>query len=286
MALTDTFVRQVKHTGKSAGDKHTDGGAMYLLVKSGGKYWRMDYTHADKRKTLALGVYPDVTLAKARQRRDKARKLLADGVEPSTAKQEDKQAKAEAAANTFEAVARDWLIKTKAKRAEITYLKVATWLEKDAFPFLGNMPISTIGPRDVLDKVVRKVEARGAIDTAHRLKQLCGQVFRDAVVTGLAERDVTADLREALVTKTQKHHAAITEPKQVGDLMRSILAYSGHPCTVAALKLTPLVFVRPGELRTMEWAELDLDAAEWRIPGGKMKMKVEQVVPLCTQAVE
>ena len=282
MALADTFVRQVKHTGKPAGDKHTDGGSMYLLVKAGGKYWRMDYTHADKRKTLALGVYPAVSLAKARARRDKARELLADGIDPSTAKKEDKQAKADAAANTFESVARDWLIKTKSKRAEITHLKVSTWLEKDAFPFIGNMPISTIGPRDVLDKVVRKVEARGAIDTAHRLKQLCGQVFRYAVVTGLAERDVTADLSEALVTKTKKHHAAITEPKQVGNLMRSIFAYTGHPTTLAALKLTPLVFVRPGELRTMEWAELDLDAAEWRIPGSKMKMKVEHVVPLCS----
>ena len=285
MALTDTFVKNVKSTGKPAGDKHTDGGGMYLLVNAGGKYWRMNYRFAGKRKTLALGVYSAVSLLKARQKRDKAREQLADGIDPSTAKQEDKQAKADAAANTFEAVARDWLIKTKAKRAAITHLKVATWLEKDAFPFIGHMPISTIGPRDVLDKVVRKVEARGAIDTAHRLKQLCGQVFRYAVVTGLAERDVTADLREALVTKTQKHHAAITEPKQVGDLMRSIFAYTGHPTTLAALKLTPLVFVRPGELRTMEWTELDLDAAEWRIPGSKMKMKVEHVVPLCTQAV-
>lgn len=286
MPLTHTFAKNVKHSGAPAGDKHTDGGGMYLLVNGGGKYWRMNYRFAGKRKTLALGVYPAVSLLKARQRRDKARELLADGIDPSTAKQEDKQAKAAAAANTFEAVARDWLIKTKAKRAEITHLKVSTWLEKDAFPFIGNMPVSTIGPRDVLDKVVRKVEARGAIDTAHRLKQLCGQVFRYAVVTGLAERDVTTDLREALVTKTTTHHAAITEPKQVGDLMRSIFAYSGHPCTVVALKLTPLVFVRPGELRTMEWAELDLDAAEWRIPGSKMKMKVEHVVPLCTQAVE
>ena len=286
MPLTDTFAKNIKHTGTPAGDKHTDGGGMYLLVNAGGKYWRMNYRFAGKRKTLALGVYPAVSLLKARQRCDKARELLADGIDPSTAKQEDKQAKADAAANTFEAVARDWLIKTKAKRAEITHLKVSTWLEKDAFPFIGNMPISAIGPRDVLDKVVRKVEARGAIDTAHRLKQLCGQVFRYAVVTGLAERDVTADLREALVTKTQKHHAAITEPKQVGDLMRSIFAYTGHPTTLAALKLTPLVFVRPGELRTMEWTELDLDAAEWRIPGNKMKMKVEHVVPLCTQAVE
>jgi integrase len=286
MALTDTFVKNVKSTGKPAGDKHTDGGGMYLLVNAGGKYWRMNYRFAGKRKTLALGVYSAVSLLKARQKRDKAREQLADGIDPSTAKQEDKQAKADAAANTFEAVARDWLIKTKAKRAAITHLKVATWLEKDAFPFIGHMPISTIGPRDVLDKVVRKVEARGAIDTAHRLKQLCGQVFRYAVVTGLAERDVTADLREALVTKTQKHHAAITEPKQVGDLLRSIFAYTGHPTTLAALKLTPLVFVRPGELRTMEWTELDLDAAEWRIPGGKMKMKTEHLVPLCTQAME
>ncbi|MDB5937950.1 MAG: integrase family protein [Polaromonas sp.] len=286
MPLTDTFAKNIKHTGAAAGDKHTDGSGMYLLVNAGGKYWRMNYRFADKRKTLALGVYPAVSLAKARARRDKARELLGEGIDPSTAKQQEKQAKADAAANTFEKVARDWLVKTKAKRADITHLKVSTWLEKDAFPFIGKMPISTIGPRDVLDKVVRKVEARGAIDTAHRLKQLCGQVFRYAVVTGLAERDVTADLSEALVTKTKKHHAAITEPKQVGDLMRSIFAYTGHPATLAALKLTPLVFVRPGELRTMEWAELDLDAAEWRIPGSKMKMKVEHVVPLCTQAVE
>ena len=286
MALTDTFTRNTKHSGAPAGDKHSDGGGMYLHITGAGKYWRMNYRFAGKQKTLALGVYPAVSLADARKGRDKARKLLAQGTDPSTAKREDQQATAAAAANTFEVVARDWLVKTKAKRAEITHLKVSTWLEKDAFPFIGNMPISTIGPRDVLDKVVRKAEARGAIDTAHRLKQLCGQVFRYAVVTGLAERDVTADLREALATKTKKNHAAITEPKQFGGLLRSIFAYTGHPCTVVALKLTPLVFVRPGELRTMEWAELDLDGAEWRIPGSKMKMKVDHIVPLCTQAVE
>jgi integrase len=158
--------------------------------------------------------------------------------------------------------------------------------EKDVFPFIGKMPMSTIGPRDILERVVRKLEARGAIDTAHRVKQLCGQVFRFAVVSGLAERDVTADLSEALASKATKHFAAITEPKRVGDLMRSIHAYSGHPTTVAALKLSPLLFVRPGELRTAEWAEIDLDAAEWRIAGPKMKMKVDHVVPLATQAVE
>jgi integrase len=286
MALTDTFVKNTKHTGRSSGDKHADGGGMYLLINSGGKYWRMDYRFAEKRKTLALGTYPEVSLLKARQRREKARELLADGIDPSTAKQEERAVKLAAAANTFEVVARDWLTKTKSNRAQVTQEKVTAWLENDVFPYIGKMPIATIGPRDVLEKVIRKVEARAAIDTAHRLKQLCGQVFRFAVVSGLADRDVTADLREALATKTKKHNAAITDPKNVGQLMRSIFDYTGHPYTVAALKLTPMVFLRPGELRTAEWAEIDLDAAEWRIPGSKMKMKVDHIVPLSTQAVE
>lgn len=285
MALTDTFVRQIKHTGKPAGDKHTDGGGMYLLVKAGGRYWRMDYTYADKRKTLALGVYPAVPLAKARQRRDKARELLADNIDPSTAKREEKQAQSIAAANTFEAVARVWLAKSAATRAASTQGKVTTWLEKNVFPAIGKMPITTIGPRDVL-AAVRKMEERGAIDSAHRVKQICGQVFRFAVADGMAERDVTTDLRGALAAVPAGHFPAITEPKEAGGLMRSIFAYTGHPCTVAALKLTPLVFVRPGELRTAEWAEINLDAAEWRIPGSKMKMKMDHLVPLSTQAVE
>jgi integrase len=284
MALTDTFAKNIKHTGTPAGDKCTDGGGMFLLVKAAGKYWRMNYRFADKRKTLALGVYPAVSLLKARQRRDKARELLADGIDPSAAKQDDKQAKADAAANTFEMVARDWLAKTAATRMASTHGKVTTWLEKDVFPSIGTMPVSAIGPRDVL-VTVRKMEARGAVDSAHRVKQICGQVLRFAVAGGIAERDVTQDLKGALAAVPKAHFAAITEPKQLGDLMRSIFAYSGHPCTVAALKLTPLVFVRPGELRTMEWAELDLDAAEWRIPGSKMKMKTEHLVPLSTQAV-
>ena len=286
MALTDTFVRQVKPTGKPTGDKFTDGDAMYLLVKPAGKYWRMDYAFGGKRKTLALGTYPEVSLAKARDRRAAARELLAEDKDPSVAKREEKRARADAAANTFELVGRQWLAKTAPKRAAITQLKVETWLEKDVFPFIGALPIASIGPRDVLERVLRKLEARGAIDTAHRVKQLCGQVFRFAVVSGLAERDVTADLREALEAKAGKHHAAITEPKQAGDLMRSIFAYTGHPTTVAALKLSPLVFVRPGELRTAEWLEIDLEAGEWRIPGSKMKMRVDHIVPLCTQAVE
>lgn len=284
--LTDTFVRQIKPSGKPTGDKHTDGAGMYLLVKPAGKYWRLDYTYLAKRKTLALGVYPDVSLAKARQRRDKARQQVADGVDPITAKREEKQAQTDAAANTFEAVAKDWLDKTAAKRQPITQGKVETWLKKDVFPYIGSLPIASIGPRDVLTRVIRKLEARGAIDTAHRVKQLCGQVFRYAVVSGLAERDVTADLSEALSAKVQGHHAAITEPAGAGALLRAIHAYSGHGTTVAALKLAPLVFVRPGELRTAEWSEFDLDAAEWRIPGAKMKMRVDHIVPLATQAVE
>ena len=284
MALTDTFTKNTKHSGKSGGDKHTDGGGMYLLVNAGGKYWRMDYRFADKRKTLALGVYPEVSLAKARQRREKARELLADGIDPSTAKREEKQAKADAAAHTFALVAREWLAKTAAERADATQNKITSWLEKDVIPFIGDMPISAIGPRDVL-AALRKMEARGALDSVHRVKQVTGQVFRYAVAIGAAERDVTQDLKGSLAKAAPGHFAAITEPKQLGDLMRAIFNYTGHPNVIAALRLTPLLFVRPGELRTMEWAEVDLDAAEWRIPGAKMKMKADHLVPLSTQAL-
>ena len=285
MALTDTFVKQVKHTGKPTGDKYSDGGGMYLLVKAGGKYWRMDYSHAEKRKTLALGVYDAVTLLKARKRRDKARELLADGIDPGAAKQEEKAAKLAAAANTFEVVAREWLEKSAAERMASTHTKVTTWLEKDVFPYIGRMPISAIGPRDVL-AALRHMEGRGALDSVQRVKQICGQVFRYAVASGSAERDVTQDLKGALAKAVAGNFAAITEPKQAGALLRSIFVYAGHPYTVAALKLSPLVFVRPGELRTAEWAEFDLDAAEWRIPASKMKMRVDHLVPLSSQAVE
>jgi integrase len=285
MALTDTFVKNVRPTDKPAGVKYPDGHGMYLLVKAAGKYWRMDYRYTGKRKTLALGVYPVVSLAKARQRRDKAREQLADGIDPGQAKHDDKQAKALVAAHTFAVVAQQWLKKTAANRAATTQEKVTSWLEKDVFPSLGKKPISTIGPRDVL-ATVQKMEARGAIDSAHRVKQICGQVFRYAVATGLAERDVTADLKGALAAVPKAHYAAITEPMKVGELMRSIYAYTGHPYATAALKLSALVFVRPGELRSAEWAEINLDAAEWRIPGSKMKMGVDHIVPLSVQAVE
>ena len=272
MALTDTFIKQVKHTENPTGDKYRDGDGMYLHVKAAGKYWRMDYRFGGKRKTLALGTYPEVSLAKARQRRERAREQLAEGMNPSDEKRREKLIAISTAVNTFEVVAREWLSKTSATRAESTTRKVTNWLEHDIFPWLGRMPIGAIGPRDVL-AVLRKMEARGALDSVHRLKQVCGQVFRYAIASGSAERDVTQDLKGALAKSVPTNFAAITEPKKVGDLMRSIFDYGGHPYTVAALKLAPLVFVRPGELRTAEWTEIHLDGAEWRIPGDKMKIE-------------
>jgi len=285
MALNDSFIKNnTKHSGAPAGDKHADGGGMYLLVKAAGKYWRMDYRFADKRKTLALGTYPEITLSVARQRREAARKQLAHNVDPSEAKQEAKAAQVAVLANTFENVARDWFVKTDADRAATTTKKIDNWFTHDVYPYLGAMPISAIGPRDVL-ACLRHMETRGALESVQRVKQHIGQVFRYAIATGSAERDPTPDLKGALTKAAPGHYAAITDPKEAGALMRSIYDYSGHPQVKAALKLSAMLFVRPGELRSMEWAELDLDAAEWRIPGSKMKMKVDHLVPLSTQAL-
>lgn len=283
--LTDTQIRTAKPLGKTY--TMADGGGLYLEVApTGSRIWRMTYRQENgKTNRLTFGAYPAVSLMEARSKRAAARKLLVDGIDPGQAKREEKQTKAFAAAHTFEAVARQWLEKTAASRSANTREKVTAWLYNDVFPSIGSKPISTIGPRDVL-AAVQKMEARGAIDSAHRVKQLCGQVFRHGVASGLVERDVTADLKGALSTAPKTNYAAITEPAQVGALMRAIRGYSGHHCATAALKLSPLVFVRPGELRAAEWAEFDLDAAEWRIPGTKMKMKVDHLVPLSTQAVE
>ncbi len=286
MALTDTFVKNIKPTGSVAGEKYADGLGLCLHVKGAGKYWRINYRFLGKQKTLALGVYPEVSLAKARKRRETAREQLAEGIDPSIAKREEKQAKLDAATNTFEAVARAWLIKTAAKRAKVTQTRVTTLLENDVFPFIGKSPISTVKARDILEKSLRKIELRGSIDTAHRAMQICGQICRYGVAIGMVERDVTTDLRGALAAMPESHFSAITEPKQVANLMRSIFDYNGHPCTVAALKLSALVFVRPGELRTAKWDEIDFEVAEWRIPGSKMKMGLDHIVPLCAQAIE
>jgi integrase len=291
MALADTFVRQVKHTGKPTGDKHTDGGGMYLLVKAGGKYWRLDYSHAAKRKTLALGVYPEVSLAKARKRREAARELLADGIDPGTAKREEKQASSIAAANTFEVVAREFL-KTKADAWTPKYAE--KWLRamvKDLFPYVGAQPLASIKAPVLLD-ALRRVEKRGAIETAHTLRQTAGQVFRYGIQTGRCERSPATDLQGALKPVTTKNMAAILEPVKVGALLRAIDAYTGQPMTRAALALSALLFQRPGNIRQMEWQWIDFYHAMLTIPSRNMKRRIQQklngrphFVPLAVQAV-
>ncbi|MFC0168392.1 tyrosine-type recombinase/integrase [Pseudoduganella danionis] len=282
--LTDIQVKNAKPKEKTY--TLADGGGMYLEVApTGSRTWRMAYRQPNGKNTrLTFGAYPLMSLAEARSKRDEARKLRSEGTDPAQAKREAKRAMSDAAIHTFELVARRWLEKTATDRADSTQQKNASWLEKNIFPEIGSRPISEITPRDVL-AALQKIEARGAIESAHKIKQLCGQVFRFAIASGLAERDVTADLRGALASIPASHYAAITEPAEVAKLLRSIHAYSGGPYAAAALKLSPLVFQRPGELRSMEWSELNLDAAEWRIPGAKMKMKNDHIVPLSTQAV-
>jgi integrase len=282
--LTDTAIRNAKPRDKT----YTlgDGEGMYLeVMPNGTRFWRMAYRQPNgKKNRLTFGKYPEVSLAEARDKRLAARKLLAQGIDPGRAKREEKQAREKAALNTFEAVARAWLARTAADRAPSTQEKNTAWLERNIFPPIGALPISSIKPWDVLS-ALRVIEKRGAIESAHKIKQLCGQVFRFAVASGLADRDMTADLRGALSAVPEAHYAAITDPKEAAELLRAIDAYNGHAYAIAALKLAPLVFVRPGELRTAEWSEIDLDAAEWRIPGSKMKMGQDHIVPLARQAV-
>jgi integrase len=282
MALTDTFVRTVKANGKAT--KHADGDGMYLLVTPTGKYWRLDYRFLGKRKTLALGTYPETSLAKARSRSAEARIMLADGLDPGDEKRKAKLAQLARVAQTFEQVAALWLEKTASSRAASTQEKVHGYLKRNIFPTIGSVPISSLKATDVL-ACLRKMEARGVGESTHRVKQICGQVFRFAVASGMIERDVTTDLKGALKVIKTKHYAAITEPREAGQLMKAIYAYKGHPYAVAALKLSALLFVRPGELRSAEWAHVNLETAEWRIPGEKMKMGLDHIVPLSSQAL-
>ncbi|MGS0743793.1 tyrosine-type recombinase/integrase [Glaciimonas sp. GG7] len=222
---------------------------MYLEVApTEAKTWRMAYRQPNGKNTrLTFGSYPAISLMEARKKREEARALRSAGTDPAQLRRDDKQAKAVSAANTFELVAWGWLGKTATTRAESTQGKITTWLKKDVFPFIGEMPVSTIKAIDILT-TVQKMETRGAIDSAHRVKQICGQILRYAVAIGITERDVTADLRGALSVIPKVHYAAITEPKQAGELMRSIRTYTGHPYAVASLKLSLFLFVRPGEL--------------------------------------
>ena len=284
--LTDTKLKALKPSGKV--QKLSDGGGLYIHVSpAGGKLWRLFYRFDGKQKTLALGKYPEVSLADARKLRDEARALIAQGVDPSAHKREAKATAAiEAAdmANTFEAVARDWFSKKRTAWTEGHQKKILSRLENQLFPHIGNKQISALEASDYL-AAVQKAEARGVIETAHRLAQLCGQVARFARITGIVRHDAAAGLVEALAHVQTAHYAAITSPIELGYLLRAIDAYQGEPSICHALRVLPYVFVRSGELRGMTWEEVNLDAGEWVIPAGRMKMRRPHVVPLARQVV-
>jgi integrase len=281
--LTDTAIRKAKPADKV--QRLFDGGGLYLEISpSGGKWWRLKYRFGGKEKRLSLGIYPDTGLAAARAKRDGARKLLAAGVDPGEHRKAEKAAGEHKAANSFEVVAREWFAKQSPTWAASHAAKIMLRLENDIFPWLGRRPIADVTAKELL-ATVNRIAERGAVESAHRALQNCGQVFRYGIATGRAERNPTADLRGALPPVKQTHHAAILEPAAIGGLLRAIGSYEGSFIVKCALRLAPFVFVRPGELRQAEWVEFDLDAAEWNIPADKMKMREPHLVPLAPQAV-
>jgi len=284
MALKDVNVKNAKPREKAY--KLADEKGLYLYIKpNGSKAWRLKYRFLGKEKTLSIGLYPDVSLSDARNARDNARKQLADKIDPGLAKQVSKRSAREAAENSFEVIAREWFIKYSSKWSPSHGEKILRRLEKDIFPWIGKRPIAEITAPELLS-VLRRMENRGAIETAHRASQNCGQVFRYAIATGRAERDPSADLKGAIPPAKKKHHASIIKPGAIGELLRAIDGYQGHFVTQCALRLAPLVFVRPGELRHAEWSEFNLAIGEWRIPAEKMKMRIMHIVPLSKQAIE
>src|SRR6185312_9307207 len=277
--LTETRIRGARPLQK--GYKIFDTGGLFLKVEpNGSRLWRMRYRYGGKEKLLSLGAYPYISLKRAREKREEALRLLEEGSDPSAQRQEAIQART----HTFATVAAEWLELQRKRFAEATFVK-AEWTFNDLVnPYIGSRPIASITAPDLLP-MLRRLEARGKHETAHRTKQRCGQVFRYAIATGRAERDPSADLRGALAPIVTKHHPAVTDPSEIGELLRAAHAYRGQPATEAALKLAPLVFVRPGELRKAEWREVNLEACEWRIPAARMKMREAHIVPLATQAV-
>jgi integrase len=281
--LTDTKVRTTKPADKP--QKLFDGGGLFLLVTpSGGKLWRLKYRFGGTEKSLSLGRYPETSLAEARQKRDQASALLAKGVDPGDTKKAQK-ATGMQETETFEIIAREWHAKFSRSWASSHAKTTIRRLELFIFPWLGNRPIKTITAPELL-AALRRIEAKGALETAHRVKQVCGQVFRYAIATGRAERDPSGDLRGAIPPASGKHMATITDPKEIAGLLRSIDSYRGSIVTRCALQLAPLVFVRPGELRQAEWSEFNLEMAEWRIPAEKMKAGAVHIVPLSRQALD
>jgi len=283
MPLNNTTIRNARPRAKAY--KLTDGNGLYLLVQPNGrKLWRMNYRYLNKQKTVAFGVWPDVELEDARNRRDKARKLLAAGGDPSFEKRKARALAIDSSANTFKTIAEEWIKKQEREGlAQITLDKIG-WLLGKAYGTLGNRPIDEISAQEVLT-ALRKVEASGRFESARRMRSVVSRVFRYGIATARANRDVAADLRGALVSPKPKYLAAITTPKEVGALMRAIEGYSGHAITLLALKMTPHVFVRPGELRRAEWDEFDIEKKVWSIPAEKMKMRRPHRVPLSTQVM-
>lgn len=301
MPLTDPAIRNAKPKAKPY-RLHDEKGLYLEVAPSGGKWWRFKYRIGGKEKRLSLGVYPDTPLADktkretdaggkevvrvvavgARTKRDEARALVAEGIDPGVNRKAIKTARADRAANSFEVVAREWFDKQSATWVESHGGRILKRLERDIFPWLGARPISEITPPELL-ATLRRIEARGAIETAHRARANCGQVFCYAIATGRATSDPSRDLRGALTPMKGEHFAAITDPKRVPDLLRSLDAYEGTLTVKCALRLAPLVFVRPGELRNAQWADIDLEAAEWRFTVSKTK--TEHIVPLSRQAV-
>lgn len=283
MALTDIVVKSAKYKDKPY--KLSDGEGMYLLVTSTGKYWRFDYRFLGKRKTLAIGVYPTISLADARERRIAARKSLANNIDPSEQKVSARKEAIRNASITFELVAREWHQKNTVKWSSKNTVRTLSLFERTIFPFIGKLPIADIKPSELLE-TIQRIEKRGNIQTAHRAMMNCGQVFRYAMATDRATSDISVVLRGSLTPIVEKHHASIHDPSKIGHLLRDIDNYDGLFVTKCALKLAPLLFVRPGELRQAEWSEFNLDEAEWKIPAEKMKMKSVHIVPLSNQALE
>ena len=279
LPLTDTAIRNAKPGLKRV--KLSDGGGLHLLIQPyGTKLWRLAFRFGGKQKLLAFGIYPAVSLAEARARRDAAKQLLADDIDPSVRRKLEKQA----SVITFRLVAEELLDKMQREGRAPRTLTKTRWLLEFAFPTVGERPIAKVNALELLD-VLRKIEARGNYETARRLRSTCGMVFRYAIATGRAERDPSVDLRGALTAPKVKHRATILEPAAIGALLRAIEGFDGQTTIRAALRLAPLVFVRPGELRYAEWKEFDLDNAEWVISAEKMKMRRPHRVPLSRQAV-
>lgn len=281
MPLTVTEAKNAKPHGKTR--RLFDSGGLYLEVSPrGNKWWRFKYRHQGKEKRLALGVFPEVTLKDARVRRDDARRLLSDGVDPSAQRKALKSAQRQSSANSFELVAREWFEKQSGKWVSSHATRIIARFERDIFPWLGSRPIAEITAQELL-QVVRRIEDRGAVETAHRALSNCGQVFRYAIATGRAERDLSADLRGALEPVTGTHFAAVTEPAEVSRLLKTLDGYSGTITVRCALRLAPLLFVRPGELRSARWADIDMNSAEWRFTVSKTD--TQHIVPLARQAI-